>query len=128
MRAHVIPDGREKRYLQPVRALEYREAAITLRDFFLFLLAHLMWVVEPFEEFGWVFDAIDAKIQIVNILITGPQPRRFVRRISAIGCQRQVRLAADHSWRRRSWFCRSPRGARANDVEAKSGSSDCQID
>src|SRR5882762_1132226 len=102
-------------------ALEDRNAsAVTLRRGFLFLLAHLMRVVELLEEFDRILDAIDAEIQIVDVLIAGPEPRRLIWRISAVGRQREVRLGTDDGgrfWLRRLRGC--ARGARANHVEAE---------
>ncbi len=111
-----------------MRALEDRDAAaITLRDFFLFLFAHLMWVVELLEEFRRVFDAIDAKVQIVDILVAGPHARRFVRRVTAISGQREIRFAANDRRRRSGRLRRRTRGPRANHVESESRNYDGQV-
>src|SRR5258706_15904036 len=76
-------------------ALQNRNpAAIALRNRFLFFLAHLMWVVELLKKLVRVLDTIDAKIQTLDILITGPHARRLIRRVTAIGGQREVGLAA----------------------------------
>jgi hypothetical protein len=46
----------------------------------LFFLAHLVRIVELLKKLVRVLDAIDPKIQVLDILITGPEPRRFARR------------------------------------------------
>src|SRR5215471_20466477 len=76
-------------------ALEQRDArAITLRDLFLFFLAHRMWVVELLKKFVRVLDPVDAKVQVIDVLITGPESRRLVRRVGFVGGQREVRFGA----------------------------------
>src|SRR6266436_9103485 len=102
--------------------------AITLRDFFLLFLAHLMRVVELLEKLVRVFDAIDAEVEMVDVLIAGPDARGFVWRISAIRRQREVGLSRSDCRHGRLWLCGRrrlvPRGARTNHVEAKSGGDD----
>src|SRR6267143_1614034 len=129
MRADVISDGREQGNLQSVRPFEQRNSgAVALRDFFLLFLAHLMRVVELLEKFVWVLDAIDAEVEMVDVLIARPDARRFVWRISAIRRQREVGLSRGDSRRGRLWLCGRrrlvPRRARTNHVEAKSGCDD----
>ena len=76
MRPDIIFHGREQRDLQAMRALEQRYArAVTLRDLRLFFFAHLMRIVELLEKFVRVLDSIDAEIQVVDILIAGPNAR-----------------------------------------------------
>src|SRR6266498_3347356 len=123
MRADVISDGGEQRNLQPVRTFEQRNPrAVALGDFFLLFLAHLMRVVELFEKFVRVLHTIDAEIEMVDVLITGPDARRFVWRISAIGRQREVGLSGGDRRRGRLWRRGRrrlvPHGARTNYVEA----------
>src|SRR5207244_10249947 len=88
-----------------------------------------MWVVELFEKLRWVLNTIDTKVEMVDVLIARPGPRRFVRRISAIGGQREIRFAADNrrGGRRRGFGGRTRR-ARANHIEAKDRGNDRQID
>src|SRR5260370_25675094 len=97
-------------------ALEDRNAsAVTLGRGFFFLFAHLMRIVELLEEFDRILDAIDTEIQIVDVLIAGPEPRRFIWRIGAVGRQRKVRLGADDGSRFRLRRLRGcARGAPAN--------------
>ena len=82
--------------------------SVTLRDFLFLFLAHLVGIVELFEKLVRVFDSIDAEIQIIEVLVAGPQPRRFVRRVRTIRRQRKVGLGARDSWslcrRRRRWW------------------------
>src|SRR5919205_540060 len=113
-----------------MRAPEQRQTrAVTLRDLLLLFLAHLMWIVELLEKLVWVFDPVDAEIEIVDVLVAGPQPRGFVRRVRTIRCQRKVRIAGGDSWRflrfRLLWRRRS---ARADDVEAEDRSDERKID
>src|SRR5947207_15282868 len=83
-----------------MRTLEQRDArAITLGDRFFFLLAHLMWIVKLLEELVRVLDSIDAKIEMVDVLIAGPEPRGLIRRIGAVRRQRKVWLGAGDGWR-----------------------------
>ena len=115
-----------------MRTFEQRNPrAIALRDFFLLFLAHLMRVVELLEKFARVLDTIDAEIEMVDVLIAGPDARRFVWRISAIRRQREVGLSGGDSRRERLWLCGRcrlvPRGARTNHVEAKGGCDDDQV-
>ena len=73
MRAHIVPDGGKERKLQRMSALKQGNAqAIALRGSFFFLLAHLMWVVELLEKFRRVLNVVNAKVEIVDVLITGP--------------------------------------------------------
>src|SRR5437870_9917419 len=120
MRAHIVLDGREDRDFDSMGSFERRDAAaVSLRYFFFFLLANLVRIVELLEELCRVLDAIDAEIEIVDVLIAGPQARRFVWRVSAIRCQREVGLGANNGWRRLDGRHRSPCGARANNVESE---------
>ena len=88
MRADVVFHPAEERELEAMRAFEQRDPrAVPLGDLFFFLLAHFMWIVELLEELVRVLDAVDAKVEIVDVPITGPQPRRFIRRIRLVGDQ-----------------------------------------
>src|ERR1041384_3050155 len=100
MRAHVIFHPTEQRSLQTMSAFEQRHArAITLRQLRLFFFAHLVRILKLLEKFVWVLDAIDAEIEILDVPIAGPQPRRFIRRISLVRRQREVWLSAGDRWR-----------------------------
>src|SRR2546423_12971335 len=107
-----------------MRSFQQRDArAITFRQLLLFLLAHLVRVVELLEKLVRILDAIDSEIEVVNVLITGPQPRGFVRRVSLVRRQRKIRLRAGDSWRlwlRGRRFSRF-RAFGADDVEAEDG-------
>src|SRR5438552_3989437 len=114
-----------------MRTLEQRDAcAIPLGDDFFFLLTHLVRIVELLEKLVWVLNAIDAKIQIVDVLIAGPKPRGLIRRIGTVRRQRKVRLGADdsrhHGFGRERGTGRD--GSRTNDVEAEDRSDERQID
>src|SRR6266550_6777538 len=114
-----------------MRTLEQRDAGtIPLGDYFFFLLAHLVRIVELLEKLVRVLDAIAAKIEIVDVLITGPQPRRLIRRIGAVRRQRKVRLRAGDSRRFRFGRKRGAGrdGSRTNDVEAEDRRDERQID
>src|SRR5437667_3673468 len=99
MAAHIIPDRGEERNLQRMRALKQRDTnAIALCGRFLFLLAHLMWIVELLEKLRRILDVVNTKVEIIDVLITGPQPRRFVWRVSAVGRQREIRPGGGDGW------------------------------
>ena len=102
-------------------ALKQRDAcAVTLRDLLLLFLAHLVRILKLSEEFVRVLDAIDAEIQIVDVLIAGTQPRRFVGRIRLVCRQRKVWLGAGDGWRfGRGSRRRHGRRAISYDVEAE---------
>src|SRR5258705_5608772 len=88
-----------------------------------------MWVIKLLKKLAGVFNPIDAKVQMVDILIAGPHTRCFVWRVTAIGSQREIRLGAEYSRSRRcSGFDRRARGARANHVKSKSRGGDDQIE
>src|SRR6266404_4889573 len=129
MHADVISDGGEQRDLQSVGPLKQRNPrAVALRDFFLLFLAHLMRVAELLEKLVRILDAIYTEVEMVDVLIAGPDARRFACRISAIRRQREIGLTVGDSRRGRLWLCGwrrlVPHGARTNHVEAKSGCDD----
>src|SRR2546430_264206 len=92
-----------------MRTLEQRDArAIPSGDRFFFLLAHLMRIVKLLEKLVGVLDSIDTKIEIVDVLIAGPEPSGLIRRIGAVRRQRKIRFRAGDG--RRFWLGRG-RGA-----------------
>src|SRR5262245_36636824 len=130
MGPNVFLDGREERSLQPVGSFEQRNArAIRLGDFLGFLLAHLMRIFELLEKLIRVLDAIHAKVQVLDVLVTGPEPRRFIWRVAAIGRQREVGLGARFPRRFGRSRCRSCRGGlMPDDIETEYGSDQGKID
>src|ERR1051326_3157428 len=103
--------------------------AIALGDLLLLFLAHLVRIIELLKKFVRVFDPIHAKVEVVDVLITRPQPRRFIRRIAFVSRQLEIRLRARDSWR--FWLHRQNgrgRGARTNYVEAEDRSYQDKID
>src|SRR5215831_4504251 len=101
---------------------EQRDArSITLGDLFLLFVAHGVGVVELLKELVRVLNPVDAEVQVIDVLITGPQSCRFVRRVGFVRCQREVRFGAGDFWR--FWFAGvwsgDQGGARTEDIETK---------
>src|SRR5437764_14519353 len=103
-----------------MRAFKERYARTVTLHLFLLLLAYFVRVIELFEKLIRVLDAIDAEVEIVDVLIAGPQPRRFVGRIRFVCRQRKVWLGAGDGWRfgRGSRYGRGRR-AISDDVESE---------
>ena len=127
--ADIIPDCSEERGLQAMRALEERwTRTVTLRDFLLLFLAHLVWIVVLLEKFVGIFDPVDAEIQVFDVLVAGPQSRRFVRRVRTIRREGKVRLIdRDGCGLLRFGLPCGLCSARADDVEAQHRSDERNI-
>src|SRR5437762_1895123 len=88
-----------------------------------------MWVGKLLKEFGRILDAVDAKVQVIDVLITGPHARWFAGRISPVRREREVGLCRSNSGLTgRGLICCGPGRARPNEVESKNRTGQSDID
>jgi hypothetical protein len=97
LRAEVVAESVVEIALEGADAFEKRGLALAVVALkpALFVFAEAMRVVKPAEKFHGVVDAIDAEVDGVNVAVTEPEARAFVRAVGAVGGEREEGLGRE---------------------------------